>query len=159
MLAEEAVDGDVCAAFAMRRVFDVLHASARGQAGRDVLPRFAVVARDVNGAVIGAHPDDAALQPRFDHRVDRRVDLFAGDVAGDGVAGQHLYSGSCGQIAADGFPRDAFVGRAMKHVRRLVNDAIVVRRKVDHRLAREAELDVVGVMAVAVLRINPVVLF
>ncbi len=46
----------------------------------------------------------------------------------------------------------------MEDVRRLVDDRVVVRRQVDDRLAREAELDVVGVVPVAVLRVDPEVL-
>ncbi len=113
----------------------------------------------LTGTVVGADPDHAALEARFDHRVNRRVDLFAGDVPRDRIARDDLILRFLGgQIGADDVPRNAFVRRAMEHVRGLVDDALVMRRHVDDRLAREAVLDLVRIVAVAVLRIHPVVL-
>ena len=51
-----------------------------------------------------------------------------------------------------------FIGRSMQYMRRLIDDAIVMRREIDHGLPREAIFDLVGMMPVAVLRVNPVVL-
>ena len=159
MLAHEAVAGDVGAALHVRRVFDGLDARADQVLWRHVLPGLAIVPRHAHRAVVSAHPDHALLEARFDHGVNRRVDLFARDVARDRVARNDLILRLFRrQVGADDLPGDALVDRAMQHVRRLVDDARVVRRDVDHRLAREAVLDVVGVVAVTVLRIDPVVL-
>ena len=159
VLAHEAIAGDVGAALHVRRILDGLDARADQILRRHVLPGLAVVARDADRAVVGADPDHAALEARLDHRVDRRVDLFAGDVARDRIARDDLILRFLRrQVGADDVPRDALVHRAMQHVRGLVDDALVVRRHVDDRLAREAVLDLVRIVAVAVLRIDPVVL-
>jgi hypothetical protein len=60
VLAQEAIHRDVGRTLAVRGVLDGLDAAARWQAGRrDVLPRLAVVARHVHGAVVGADPEHA----------------------------------------------------------------------------------------------------
>ena len=157
VVAQEAIHRDVRRPLAMRRRLDVLDAPARRQVlRRDVLPRLAVVAGHVDGPVVGADPEHAALELRLAHRVDRRVDLLARDVARDRVARHDLVLLLvCRQVRADHLPRHAVVHRPVKHVRRLVDDFRVVRRHHDDGLPREAVLDLVGMVAVAVLGIDP----
>ena len=159
VLAHVPVGREISAALHERRVLDGLDARADQFLGRHVLPRLAVVARHADRSVVGAHPDHALLKARLDHRVDSRVDLLARHVARDRIARDDLVLRLLGrQVRADDLPGDALVDRAMQHVRRLVDDPRVVRRDIDHGLAREAVLDVVGVVSVTVLRIDPVVL-
>ena len=62
------------------------------------------------------------------------------------------------QVRADHLPRHAVVGRAVQDVRRLIDGLRIVRREHDDGLARKPELDVVGMMTVAILRIDPAAL-
>ena len=160
VLAQEAVDRDVGRALSMRRVFDGLHATAGRKIGRrHLLPRLPGVARDVHRAVVRADPQHALLEARLGHRVDAAVDLLTRDVARDRGAWRDLLVGLVRrQVVADDLPGHAFVGRPVQHVRCLVDRLRIVRREVDHRLPREAVLDVFRVVAVPVLRVDPVVL-
>ncbi|MNC89479.1 hypothetical protein D3C83_54210 [compost metagenome] len=57
----------------------------------------------------------AALETRLDHRIDRRVDLFTRDVAGDGFARDVLLRTGFvkREVAADDFPVLAAVHRTV----------------------------------------------
>ena len=69
---------------------------------RDVRPRLAVVARDVERTVVGARPDHPALERRLGDRVERAVELLAGDVAGDRLAARALAARRIGgQVGGD----------------------------------------------------------
>ena len=92
VVAEQvAIDREVRRALPVRRRLDVLHAAAGRQIlRRDVRPGLAVVARDVERPVVRAGPDHALLERRFRDRVERAVELFAGDVARDRLAARAL---------------------------------------------------------------------
>ncbi len=82
-----AVDGDVGGAGLEVAGLDVLDASAGFEAwGGDVRPVLAVVLGDVNEAVVRAGPDEAFFERRLADGVEGGVHLFAGGVAGDGLA-------------------------------------------------------------------------
>ncbi len=157
VFAQIPVDGDVRRALPQMRRVDVLDAAAGREIGRrDVLPGLAVVARHVDRPIVGADPDHAPLERRFVHRVDARIDLLAGDVTGNRAARHHLIRLLVrGQVRADHLPRHPVVDRAVQDVRRLVDRLDVVRRHHHDRLTRKPEADVVRVMTVAVLRIDP----
>src|SRR3569833_1470535 len=75
----------------MRRRLDVLNAAARRQIlRRDVLPRLAVVARDVEGTIVRARPDHARLELGLADGVKRGVELLARDVARERYAAAAL---------------------------------------------------------------------
>ena len=91
------VDGVVRRARAVRRHVDERDAPALGQVlRRHVRPRLAVVPRQVERAVVRAHPDHAGLVRRLRDRVQRAVELLAGDVAGDRLAADALAAGGVG---------------------------------------------------------------
>ena len=91
------VHGVVSRALAMRRRLDVLDpASRRKSLWRDVGPRFSVIARKVEGAVICARPDYALFQRGFRNRIKRAVELFASDIAGYRLAARALATGRLG---------------------------------------------------------------
>ena len=139
VLTHETVAGNVGTALHVRRVFDGLDAGTDEILRRHVLPGLAVIACHADRSVVGAHPDHAALETRFDHRVDRRIHLFTGHVSRDRIARHDLILRLLRrEVGADDVPRDALVHRAMQHVRGLVDHALVVRRHVDDGLAREA---------------------
>ena len=144
----------------MRRVFDRVHSAARRQVpGRHVLPCPAVVARDVHRSVVRAGPEHVRIEPRRAHRIERRVHFFACHVARDRLARRHLPLGSVrGDVGAEARPVQAAVDRLMHVLRTVVDDLRVVRIDFNRRLTHEPVLHVLRVLAVPLLRINPVVL-
>ena len=118
VLPQVAVDRKVGRSPANVRGIDVLDATAgRKIPWRDVRPCLATVTGHVNGTVVGADPDHATLERRLVHRVDARIDLFAGDVASDRASRHHLIGLLVrGQVRADDLPGHAIVGRSVKDV-------------------------------------------
>src|SRR5438445_5871073 len=85
------INGIVSRAFPMRRGLDVLHAPARRKIFRGhVGPGLPVVARDMEGTIVGTHPNHAFFERRLRNRVERAVELFAGNVASDRLAASAL---------------------------------------------------------------------
>ncbi len=78
----------------MRRRIDVLDAAASWKIfGSDVGPCLAIVARDIERAIITAGPDYALFQRGFRNRIKRAVELFAGNVARNRLAARTLATG------------------------------------------------------------------
>ena len=129
-----------------------VHAAAARQAARgDLVPVPAAVAGDIDRTVVGAGPDNPGLQGGLAQGVDRRVDLFTGDVAGNGRAGDHLFvSLKGGQIGGDGLPGDALIAGAMHILRGVVHGVGIVGRHLYRRHALKAIAQLAGVLAVAV---------
>ena len=100
----------------MRRWFDVLHTSSRRKIFRGhVGPGLAVIARDVKRTIVGSHPNHSLFEWRLRDRVERAVELFAGNVACDRLAaGALTATGMRRKIGRNLFPRYTFVTRAMK---------------------------------------------
>ena len=144
----------------MRRIFDRVDAAARRQIfRRHVLPRLAAVSRDVHGAIVRSRPEHAGLEARRAHRVQRRVHFLARHVARDRLARRHLALRSVrGHVRTEPRPVQTAVDRLMHVLRAVIHDSRVVRIDLDRRLADEAISHVLRVLAVALLRVDPVVL-
>ena len=135
------VDGDVGRPLSVRRILDRVHAAAGRQTGRrHVLPRLAVVARHPDRAVVGTGPEDARLEPRRSHRVERGVHLFTRHVARDRLARYHVTLGAVRRhVRAEARPVHAAVDRLVHVLRAVVDNVRVVRVDFDRRLPHEAE--------------------
>src|SRR6185437_6607264 len=155
-----AIDGGVGGGSAVGRGFDVLDAALGLEAsGGDVLPGLAVVAGDIDQAVIGAGPDDPGLDGRFADGVEGAVNLFAGGIAGDGLAAGALGARRMGgEIGGDGFPGDAAVAGAVEELRAVVDDMGVVGGDLHGRDALEAVEEGVAAIAVEGFGADPVLL-
>src|ERR1051325_6900776 len=80
-----------------------------------VIPFLAAVMSDLHQSIIRSSPDHAFRDWRFHQRKDRAVILDAGVVLRDGTARcAHLGFVITRQIAADGLPTLAFIGRDRK---------------------------------------------
>ena len=78
--------------------------------GCHVCPGFAIVAGDVEQAIVRTGPDDARLCGRFANGVDGAVDFLAGGVARDGFTAGGLRSGRLGgEIGTDALPMDSAI--------------------------------------------------
>src|SRR5215510_12056132 len=144
----------------MRRSLDVLHTTARRKVLRcDIGPRLPVVAGDVERAVVRAGPDDSLFERRFSDRVERAVELFAGDVAGDRLAANALTAGGMrGEIGRDLFPGHAFVACAMHVLRSVIEYVGVVWRRGHWRHSLKSVDEITGRIAIQRLRANPLIL-
>ena len=153
--------GDVGLAVAMGRGLDAVDAAAGRQVGgRDVAPVLAAVARDMDGPVVGAHPEEAGAARRLADGIDGAVELFAGNVARDGATGDDLLVGLEGrQVGRDGLPGDAVVRRLMQILRGVVDHVGVVRRDVDGRDALEAQDQIFRIVSVHELSFDVVAAF
>ena len=93
---------------------------------------LAVVARELNQAVVGSCPDDAFFFGRFRDGKNQIVKFDAGLVFGDGPAGILLLGFIvAGQVRADGLPGMTAVGGAEQILRGVVELVGIVRRKDD----------------------------
>ena len=100
--------------------------------GSDVGPGFAIVAGELDEAVVGADPDQALLLRRFRDGENQIVKLDAGLVLGDGAAGILLLGFVvAGEVGADGLPGMAAVVRTEKELRRMIKNAGIVTGKHD----------------------------
>ena len=145
----------------MRRRVDVLHASARRQIfRRNISPGFAVIARDMKRPVVRAHPNHALFERRLCDCVERAVKLFAGYVTRDRFAAGALATFRMrGEIRRDPFPRHAFVARAMKILRAVVQHVWIVRGRRHRRNSLKTQDQIAGGIAIQRLRTDPVILF
>src|SRR5713226_863964 len=110
--------------------------------------------------VVRSRPDDAGLKPRCADRVQRRIYFLAGHVAGNRLAGGHLTLRPIRRhVRADPRPVDAAVDGFMQVLRPVIHDLWVVRIDLNRRLTYEPEVHVLGVLAVALLWVHPIVLF
>src|SRR4029077_162097 len=112
-----AVDGGEGGARRGRRGGDLGQAAPVGEAGRsDVPPALAAVAGEADQPVVGAHPDEVALdgggRDGRDHAVAARLGAGGGDV-GRAVGGP---GDGAGEVRAHRLPVVAAVGRAEEHL-------------------------------------------
>src|SRR5271166_6588737 len=124
-------DSDIGRARVKRRSLDGVDlAPFRNIFGRDVLPMLAAILGQLHQAVIGANPDEALLQGRFDHGEDRVVIFNAGVVFGDGPARRTLLRFVvAGEIAANRFPTLSAVRCFEKHAAAGIERGWIVGRK------------------------------
>ena len=130
----------------VRRQLDTADIGELGHAlGRDVRPLLAVVARDMDQAVVGRGPDLALLVRRFDDAGAGRVDLGAGALARDVAAGVLLARAVVeAEIGRDLLPVHAFVAGAEHAIAADIDRAGIVRREHDGEGPGEAVLQVLG---------------
>ncbi len=125
------VNDDIGGARLEGRGLDAANGPPLGQpvdVGGYVVPVFAVVAGQVNQAIVRAGPQQALLPGRFGDGEDGAVDFGARVVAGDGAAGPLLFAlvVAC-QIGTDRVPASAGIACFKEHVAGVVDDLAVVR--------------------------------
>ena len=108
----------------------------------DVRPGLAVVARELQIAVVGADPDGFRFLRRFADRVDRRVHFRRRVVDGHAAALllPLLLRIVGAQVRRDALPGIAVIARAEKELRADVERVSVGRRERDRRIPVEAQL-------------------
>ena len=126
---------------------------------RDVLPVLAAVTCDVERPVVGAGPDHSRFVRRFRDRIERAVELLAGDVARDGLAADPLRAlGFRGEVRREALPGHPLVPRPVEVLGPVVQHVRVVRRNGHRRHPLHAVDQVARRVAVERLPADPVVL-
>ena len=138
--------GDVDRIGVVRRELDAADIGQfRHALGRDVAPALAVVARDMDQAVVGRGPDLAAAMRRFDDAGAGRMDLGAGAFAGHRAAGMALPLALVqAEVGRDALPAHALVAAAEHAVAADIERARIVRREHDRKGPGEAVFQVLG---------------
>ena len=151
------IDGHIRGPGIERRRIDLADpAPLRHILRRNVRPGLAFVLRQLNQAVIRAHPQQSLGDRRFRQRKYRVVIFRAGVVERDVAARNFLFLLVVArQIRADRLPVHAAVGRLKQPLAAVIQRVRIVRRKQDRRGPLKTMLQVRRPVRVGKLRLPP----
>ena len=158
VIHEMALERRVGHARCRARGLDVRHDSFRAK-GRhvavDASPCLSIVTRDMQVAVVGARPDQAALHRRLGHAVQRVVVLGRRGLLQHRTTGETLSRRIVlRQVGRDDVPRAAEILRTEQHLRPEVEHPAVMRRGDHRRIPVEAILQRIHRSAVVAARLR-----